>query len=110
MKKSKEQLFLDYMADGRWHDNRDIVLKFGWAIINRKNEMQRNGGLEFEKLQSKDKGKQALWRYRLLTPIEKIDFDRCCLKSIPDLRQSAKIKVSAIATKFENNGQGCLCF
>jgi len=78
-KKSKKQLFLEYMADGKWHSNWELTQKFGWSFNQRKNELQRETGIQFEKKQSKKAS--SLWFYRLVTPPEDIDFENCCLKS-----------------------------
>ena len=94
---SKENDFLHFMSDGQWHENAEIVKLFGWAINQRKNEMQRRGGLYFERRQSKIKGKSALWWYRLRTPIEQIDFEHCCLKGLyaPKLKTKSQPVIKA---------------
>lgn len=74
---SKAEQFLRYMADRQWHSNGELMYRFGTSYNQRKNEMQRDGGIRFERRSGDEPG---LWYYRLATPPNEIDFEHLCLK------------------------------
>jgi len=76
--RTQKQRVLWHMADGLWHSGAEMTEKFGWSWNQRKNEMARLGGLKFESRTVK--GNSAHWEYRLLTPHNEIDFEKCCHK------------------------------
>jgi len=78
---SKKQRFLGFMMDHHleWVPNNSLTRMFGWSFNQRKNEMQRLGGIQFETRNDDDK--PGLVWYRLVTDPALIDLSRCCLKS-----------------------------
>ena len=73
----KERI-LHYFKDQKWHSGLQTLkhLNFAWSWDQRKNELQREEGIIFEKRLISGSNN---WEYRLVTHPKDIDFENCCL-------------------------------
>ena len=76
LRKSKKQRFLEYMIKHHfeWQLNSKLSGMFGWSVNQRKNELQREGGIQF---QTKVGDKPGQVYYRLVTDPWLIDVENC---------------------------------
>jgi len=80
-----KQRVLKVLADGRWHTAVELCQPQvgGIAFNQRLGELRRAGfEIECERVPGK-----PYFRYRLLTPPVRIDFEKCCLKPLSSERQ-----------------------
>lgn len=85
MAETKKQLILAKLSDGFWHSGLELFEATGgktWSWLQRLAEL-RNVGIEIEKRSISG----THYEYKLITPPEKIDFEKCSLITI-DGKQS----------------------
>lgn len=80
MAETKKQLILAKLSDGHWHSGMELFEATGgktWSWLQRLAEL-RNAGIEIEKRSISG----THFEYRLITPSDKIDFEKCSLRAV----------------------------
>ena len=75
--KTQHQKILAVLLDGQWHLASELhsAIIF-WKAASRISELKAKG-IDVAGREAENK---VQWEYRLITPVDQIDFNRCCLK------------------------------
>ena len=88
---TQHELILERLSDGFWHSALDLhKYAHTWKAASRISELNAKGIHIESRLVKHPDGKKTA-EYKLITPVEHIDFKRCCLKVQPHLLPEADI-------------------